>query len=289
MQGQAELGLARVDGRMVQTLFCAPAGSQITLPQWSEDQKLVVFDVTSASGGARLYLLNMASGSLSTELAPSASGLSYLPRTWLDYTRVLLTGYYPNSASPQQNIYILDTNNGPNQQGSNLQQLATVGTQQNPCWDFDSSVDSTTVYIDQCNPGASSTVEAQPVTAGSSPSTAFSSSTLAINSVRVYDRKNAFLLATTTTGLYKIALDGSNNAIQLASVNQGSVGLNAYSQFSWSNVSRDDSMYALESYASASGNTAYTLLYGSMSGGPTHTLASISDGTVLKIIGWTTM
>ena len=290
VQGQEELGLARVDGHMAQTLFCAPAGSQITLPQWSEDQKLVVFDVTKATGGATLYLLNMATGSLSTELAPPVSQLSYLPRTWLDLTRVLLTGYYPNSASPQQNIYILDTNNGPNQQSSNLQLLATVGTQQNPCWDFDSSIDSSTVYIDQCNPSAASSVEAQPVI-GSPAATAFSSSTLAINSVRVYDRKNAFLLATTTTGLYKIALDGSNNAIQLASVQgtQGSVGLNAYSQFSWSNVSRDASMYVLEDYSSSGGNTTYTLLYGPMSGGPTRTLASIGDGTVLKIIGWTTM
>ncbi len=293
VQGQAELGLVRMDGHMLQTLYCAPTGYTITPPQWTEDQKLVAFDATPGTAVAKLYLLNIATGSLSTELAPPASGLSYLPRTWLDYTHILLTGYYPNSASPQQNIYSLDIGKGANQQNSDLQLLATVGTQQNPCWDFDSSIAGNTLYISRCNPtpsGGSSTIQAQQSTGSTPPTTAFSSSTLSINSVRVYDRQNAFLLATTTGALYKIALDGSNNAIQLASVSQGSVGLTAYSQFSWSNVSRDGSMFALENYSSAQGqNITYTLLYGSMSGGSTHTIASINDGTVLEIIGWTTM
>ena len=290
VQGQAELGLARMDGHMLQTLYCAPHGYAVTSPQWTEDQKLVAFDATPAAGVAKLYLLNMVTGSLSTELTPPASGLSYLPRTWLDSTHVLLTGYYPGSASPQQNIYILDTSKGANQQSSDLQLLATVGTQQNSCWDFDSSIDGNIVYIDQCNPtqsGGTSTVQALAASGSASPTTAFSSSTLSINSVRVFEKQNKFLLATTTSGRYKITLGGSNNAIQLASASQGSVGLNMYSQYSWSNVSRDGSMYVLESYASGQ-NTTYSLFYGSINGGPTSTIASISDGTALAIIGWTT-
>jgi eukaryotic-like serine/threonine-protein kinase len=291
VQGQAKLGLVRMDGSMAQTLYCAPGGYQITLPQWSLDQKLVVFNLTPSSGGATLYLLNTATGALTTELTPPASGPAYLPRTWLDYTRVLLTSYYPNSASPQQNVYILDTNKGANQQSGDLQLLATAGTQQNACWDFDSSFDGKTIFIDQCNAtpsGSSSTVEAQQTSGSAAPTTVFSSSTLAMTSVRVFERQDAFLLATTTTGLYKIALDGSNNAIPLSSVSQGTVGLNRYSQYFWSNVSRDGSLYALESYAQGQ-NTTYTLYYGSMNGGAAQSFAAISDGTELEITGWTTM
>lgn len=290
-QGQEELGMVRMDGRMAQTLYCAPVGSQITLPQWSLDQKSVVFDLTPQSGSATLYLLTTATGALVTELTSAAGGLSYLPRTWLDYSRVLLTGYTPNSASPQQNIYILDTNKGADQQSSDLQLLATVGTQQNICWDFDSSFDGKTVYIDQCNStpsGSSSTVEAQQTIGSAAPTTVFSNSTLGFTSVRVFEKSDAFILAATTTDLYKITVDGTNTAVPLTSVNQGTVGLNRYSQYFWSNVSRDDSLYALESYAPGQ-NTAYTLLYGSMNGGAAQSFATISDGTELEIVGWTTM
>ncbi|HEV2582389.1 MAG TPA: hypothetical protein VGT44_16150, partial [Ktedonobacteraceae bacterium] len=215
----------------------------------------------------------------------------YLPRTWLDYSRVLLTGYYPNSASPQQNVYLLDTNKGANQQSSDLQLLATVGTQQNVCWDFDSSFDGKTVYINQCNStssSSSSTVEAQQTTGSAAPTTVFSSSTQAITNVRVFEKSDAFILAATTTGLYKIAVDGTNNAIQLTSVNQGTVGLNRYSQYFWSNVSRDDSLYALESYTPGQ-NTTYNLFFGSMNGSAAQSFATISNGTELEIVGWTTM
>ena len=260
-----------------------------------------MFDVSPNTGGAIIYLLVVASGLLQTELTPPASGLAYLPRTWLDNTRVLMVGYVPNSDAPAQNIYILDTTLGPNQQSSNLQQFAAVATF---CWNFDSSFDGKTIFFNQCTPGnpeGSSTVAAQSTLGGAPASHVFSSSTLAISAVRVFDKTDAFLLATASNstlgvsgdhskdGLYKIATDGSNNVIPLVLASNGlTPALNAYSQYYWSNVSRDQSLYALEEYGTSGSNATYTILYGSMNGGASHTIANIS-GTELEVAGWTTM
>lgn len=296
--GQSELRVVRMDGQGLQTLFCAQPGSHIFGAQWSVNQKLVVFDVGQDSGGGvTIYLLNMASGGLQTELVTASPGLAYLPRTWLDNTRVLMVGFAQNADAPPQNVYILDTNKGANQQVSDLQQVVTPGQ---ACWDFDSSFDSTKLFISQCTPGqpdGSSSVGVQPATGGSL-STFFTSSTLAINSVRVIDPSNTYLLATATNmglgvsgntsndGLYKLKTDGSA-PLRLTSDKAGETSnLNSFSQYFWSNVSRDGKLYALEMSNFSTGN--YTLMYGSLNGGTPTTFASIS-GTVLEIAGWTKM
>ncbi len=295
--GQSELRVVRMDGQGLQTLFCAAPGSRIFGAQWSVNQKLVVFDVGQDSGGVTTYLLNMASGSLQSELVTASPGLAYLPRTWLDNTRVLMVGFAQNADAPPQNVYLLDTTKGANQQTTDLQQVVTLGQ---PCWDFDSSFDSTKLFVSQCTPGqpnGSSTVGVQPAMGGTL-STFFTSSTLAINSVRVIDPNNTYLLATATNmglgvsgdtsndGLYKLKTDGSA-PLRLTSDNAGETSnLNSFSQYFWSNVSRDGKMYALEMSNFSTGT--YTLLYGSLNGGTPKTFASIS-GTVLEIAGWTKM
>ena len=301
INGQVKLSVVRMDGQGLQTLACAPSGMIIRSPQWSFDQNLIIFDESQNLGPATLYLLSLTSGSLQTELTPPASVVAYLPRTWLDNTHVLLTGYIPNSDAPPQNIYILDTTLGPNQQGSSLTTVTSIAT---PCWNFDSSFDGKTIFYNQCTPGSpqgSSTVTSLLV-GSTTASQVFSSSTLAINAVRVFDRTHAFLLATASNsgqgvsgdrskdGLYKIATDGSNTAIPLAQVMSGlSPNLNLYSQYFWSNVSRDGSLYALEETGVSGSNFRYVILYGSMNGGATLKVADISDGTQLEIAGWTTM
>jgi Tol biopolymer transport system component len=291
--GQAQLRAVRMDGQGLQTLHCAAPGSHISNTQWSIDQKWVVFDEGPDTGGASVYLLNMASGSLQTELVPPAAGPAYKPRTWLDYTRVLMIGYAPNADAPPQNAYILDINTGANQHPGDLQQVVTQGQ---ACWDFDSSYDSTKLFISQCTPGqpnGSSTVGVQPATGGTL-NTFFTSSTLAINTVRVIDRTNTYLLATVANtggdtsqdGLYKLKTDGST-PLRLTSDKAGETSsLNLFSQYFWSNVSRDGSMYALET--SNFSTSTYTLMVGSLNGG-TPTIFASTSGTVLEIAGWTKM
>lgn len=295
--GQSELRAVRMDGQGLQTLFCAPAGSRIFGTQWAFSQKLVVFDVGQDAGGVTTYLLKMADGSLQKELVSAAPGLAYVPRTWLDFTRVVMVGFAQNADAPPQNAYLLDTSKGANQQPNDLQQVVTLGQ---PCWDFDTSFDSTKLFVNQCTPGqpnGSSTVGVQPATGGTL-NMFFTSSTLAFNVVRVIDRNNTFLLATATNigmgvsgdtskdGLYKLKTDGSAPLLLTLNNAGETSNLNSFSQYFWSNVSRDGKLYALE--MSNFSTSTYTLMFGSLNGGTPTTIASIS-GTVLEIAGWTKM
>jgi eukaryotic-like serine/threonine-protein kinase len=294
--GQSELRVVRMDGQGVQTLFCAQSGARIFGAQWSINQKLVVFDVGQDTGGTTIYLLNMTNGSLQTELVSAAPGLAYLPRTWLDNKRVLLVGFAQNADAPPQNVYLLDTTKGANQQTTDLQQVVSLGQ---PCWDFDSSFDSTKLFVSQCTPGqpeGSSSVGVQPATGGTL-NTFFTSSTLAINSVRVIDPNNTLLATannmgpgvnddTSNDGMYRLKTDGSA-PLRLTPNNAGETSnLNSFSQYFWSNVSRDGKLYALEMSNFSTGR--YTLMFGSLNGGKPTTFADIS-GTVLEIAGWTNM
>jgi serine/threonine protein kinase len=295
--GQSEIRAVRMDGQGLQTLYCSQSGSRIAGTQWSFDQKLVAFDVEQDSGRTITYILNMANGSLQAELVSAAPGLAYLPRTWLDNKRVLLVGFAQNSDAPPQNVYILDATKGANQQASSLQQ---VYTSNQPCWDFDSSFDTTRLFVNQCTPGqalGSSTVGFQPATGGTL-NTFFTSPTLAINAVRVIAPDDTLLATANNTnqgvngdtskdGLYLLKTDGSNPSLLTLNNAGETSNLNLFSQYFWSNVSRDGKSYALE--MSSSSTNRYTLLFGSLSGGTPTTFADISDGTIIEIAGWTRM
>ncbi len=92
-------------------------------------------------------------------------------------------------------------------------------------------------------------------------------------------------------GLWKINTDGTGNTF-LTSISAGgpnsSLGLNQFTRYPWSNFSRDNSMYALERVTAQNGNVTNTLFFGSLNGGSPTMFASIS-GTVLALVGWTTM
>ncbi|MBV9228638.1 MAG: protein kinase, partial [Chloroflexi bacterium] len=166
--GQYQLRLVRVDGQGLQTLYCAPSGSDISSAQWSFDQKMVIFDVGPYK--PTTYLLDMASGKLQAELVPQAN-LGFIPRTWLDDARVYMTGMVPNADAPPQNIYILDTRKGANQHDGDLQTVVTASL---ACTNFDSSYSGSQIFISTCTnsnvglgaPTGPSTITAQPATGG---------------------------------------------------------------------------------------------------------------------------
>ena len=67
----------------------------------------------------------------------------------------------------------------------------------------------------------------------------------------------------------------------------GSQGLCPFSQFDWSNTSRDDhKLFALQTYNPKI--NVYSMNYGSMDGGPL-TQFALTTGTQLYLVGWTTM
>jgi len=287
-----------MDGQGLQTLFCAPAEASIRYAQWSFDQRYVIFDVFPQNGEPTLYLLNTQSGALQVEIAPPASGMALIARTWLDNNRVLMTGLIPNADAPQENIYILNLSNGAQQ---NMKTMGPVFTSTQPCWDFDSSYDAQSLFIAQCSagsPAGSSTIARQPVTGGSL-SQIMSSSTLAFTTVRVIDRGDTTLLALASNtgpgtsgnqqydGLYVVNTNGSGSPRLLTKTPaNATLSLNGFSQCYWANISRDHAMYALETTRGNGGNAEYSLAYGQVSGGAPRTFTDYSQ--YMAIAGWTT-
>ncbi|MEO8970618.1 MAG: serine/threonine protein kinase, partial [Ktedonobacteraceae bacterium] len=91
---------------------------------------------------------------------------------------------------------------------------------------------------------------------------------------------------TSQNGLWIINTDGTG-LTRLTTDTDNSQALCPFSQYYWSNVTHDGSMYALQGF---NPNTnEYKLLFGSTSGGNPTQFADINDGTTLQLAGWTTM
>jgi hypothetical protein len=314
---QDKLQLVRMDGQGLQTLYCASPASNGANPtsalnnlEWSVNQQLTAFNSYTGSG-SYLYLLNMRNGSLQTELSTISSVID-TPLTWLDNIRLYVHG--PEVDAPPQAIYILDTTKGAHQNPNNLQKVfdaSSVTGTTNFCWNADSSFNSTNLFTSQCTsapnpngPGIGSqsgpsTINVRPATGGAQQKI-FTSQTMAITSVRSINQNTLLLLInnngsgtnvdTSQNGLWKVNINGSGLTrltTSDAGVSGGPTLLCQFTQYPWSNVSRDGSMFALQQN-SANGQTQ-SLLFGSLSGGTSTTFASIADGTQLSIVGWTTM
>ncbi len=311
MTSQVKLQLVRMDGRALQTLYCATPASNGANPssalsnvQWSTNQQLAVFN--SYTGPASyLYLLNLQNGSLQTELSTN-SGAIDTPLTWLDNTRLYLYG--PEVDAPPQALYLLDTSRGANQNPDNLPKVfdaTSVTAPTNFCWNADSSFDGTRLFTNQCTttpnpsgPGIGSQlgpskISARPATGGA-PQNIFTSQNMAITAIRSISKTTLLLLVnnngtgtnldTSYNGLWKVNTDGTG----LTRLAVGNMNLNPYTQYPWSNISHDGSMYALQ-INHTSGQPTTSLVYGSINGGSQTVFADIGAGTQLAIVGWTTM
>lgn len=311
--GQTRLQLIRMDGQGLQTLYCATppsnganTASSLHDVQWSSDQKLVIFDSYTSSGSA-VDLLNMQNGSVQSEISLRGTGIDYPPLTWLDTTRIYLLA--PEIDAPSGSLYLLDTAQGTDQ---NPQNLPVVVTPPNTfCWDSDSSYNGTQLYTGGCTtdpdpnrPGIGdqrgpSTINVRPATGGS-PHTIFTNAGMAITAVRASNKTTLLFLVenisfignadTSQNGLWKVNTDGTGLTRLTsdgAGVSAGPSNFCLFTQDPWSNVSRNGTLFALQ-HNSANGKTQ-SLLFGLLNGGTPTTFASISDGTQLSIVGWTTM
>lgn len=295
--GQSKIQLVRMDGGGLQTLYC---GKNVYELQWSANQKLVAFE-----DGSDIYLLNVINGSLERVFHPGNTvvhGLAgYRIESWLDATRLYLLTQPLDQ--PADTLSILDITRGADQDGNNLQKVLQVN-QDAFCWQNDSSYDATSLYISQCTGGdprggitqGPSTIVVEPPTGGT-PRTIYSTATLAITNIRSITNTELFYITGNTSGdkshngLWKINADGTGNTFLTSTGGIGTnpiLGLNPFTQFPWSNFSRDGSMYSLEAVTVQNGNVINTLLVGSLNGGNPTSFASIS-GTELSIVGWTMM
>ena len=287
-QEKLQLQLIRMDGQFLQNLYCGGATGEV---QWSTDQRLVVF---SDFGGT--YLLNVTTGALQVELTIPPKGTIVHPRTWLDHTRVYVTIQRPDG--PPESLAILDTSKGPNQTLQDLQQVFDASTSTPFCWDFDSSFDATKLFVSQCTTspvGLGGGPAHGPSVLTLRPPTGFSytylyvSQDLAFTTVRAVTSNTLLFTVGNTSwnrgqnGLWKVGTDGSHPQ-RLTTSGE----LNRFTQFPWSNVSRDGSRYVLQIISGTPPNITFTLEYGSLSGGSPFVFASITN-VQLATVGWTTM
>ena len=274
----SEIQLVRMDGQFLQTLYCAPKGQQVdptnaTGIQRSPDQQQIIFTQgANPLSSQSLYLLNLATGNVQLELSLS-SGFSVLPSTWIDNTRVYVFS--------NQELLILDLSKGANQHSSDLTHVAYF---------LDFFRDYTSVYGGNLfagsvfvggGPQSTPSCRIAITSAGQSNSThGISCQKLSISKVRVIDNGSSSLMLQVGTsssssndpndGFWKINTDGTG----LTQLNNKPDGFSQFSQYPWSNFSRDGSLYT-------DGNS-----FGSLNGGA---LTQYSSDSNTRLVGWTTM
>ncbi|HZO75509.1 MAG TPA: serine/threonine-protein kinase [Ktedonobacteraceae bacterium] len=290
--GQVELRMVRVDGQGLQTLYCAPANGSISHLQWSYNQQLAVFNVAVGSVSPITYLMNLTTGNIQPELVPQ-SGLTFIPRVWINDESLFMYAVAPDPGAQPQNIYILNTSRGANQHENDLQ---TVIHSPLGCADFDSSYDNKQLILSTCTGVARGTsagpssITIQPI-AGGPATTIYTSNTLAIIMVRAISPTTLLFLVengagdTSKNGLWSIHLDGTGLR-RLTTDTTDDQSLCPFTQYAWSNVSLDGAYFALQSFDAPG---TYRLYSGSISQGGAVAFADISDGTQLKLVGWTNL
>lgn len=312
--GASELQMVRMDGQGLQTLLCSQYQSMQGV-QWSPDQKLVVFSILEPPAGVpSVYLLNLANGGVQLELPYTDSGHGYQARTWPDNTHVYVVGISIGSQIQPESLYILDTTKGTEQHQQDLLPVINP-TQPQYCWDFDSDYAATRLVTSLCTlsfpPGSKeqgvqqgpSNITVESITGGSAH-TIFTTPILAIAQVRLLGYSSSSLLLimenqtygasvsvdTSQNGLWKMNTDGSGLTRLTTEGANTTSNLNRFTQYPWSNVSFDSSLYALQVTDVQYIDPITTLLYGSLSGGaPTSfAFAHANSGTV-EVAGWTMM
>jgi len=287
VEKRSAIQLVRMDGQGLQTVYCSPSGAQggATNLEWSPDQKYVAF-----MEGGNVNLLDIANGTHSIVL-PHSQNLNYVPRTWLDTTRLYLTASLRGTETPPlYHVSLLDITSGKMQQVLNLPIL---------CGDFDSSIDGTHMFTSQCvasipSTGGPSTIKMLPASGGTG-TTIYSTPTYGITTLRVASPETLLFVVyntgvgnidTSHNGLWKMNTDGTGLTRLTTEPADETTLFNIYTQFFWSTVSRDGTWYAVQTvnYARTAASLS-SVLVGPMSGGTPFTLAT---GPV-SLVGWTTM
>jgi hypothetical protein len=214
----AKVQLIRVDGQMLQTLFCDPSGTIGNL-QWSPDLQQVAFRGPPLSGlESTIHLLNLA-----TAQQEQVMFGTYFPYAWLDNTRLYVAQQQGSDPFTSLfKLYLFDTSKGANQQPGSLTYIASAPVL---CGSFEKSSDGAQLLGSSCTPvrpagcrgpvtQGPSTLNVRPATGGSAR-TFYSSQTQAIMTFHTVNAQTLLLYIENTSGnlsqngLWKINADGS--------------------------------------------------------------------------------
>ena len=285
--------LVRVDGQELQTLYCAPEnGAAINFIDnllWSHDQQSIVFrepDPTHAPVAPIIKLLRVKSGQVETVLVPEAH-TGYIPRAWLDNTRVYLQGYSTNVGEAPQDVYLLDTRNGTTKRVASIQGYE---------WDLCPTTKGNELLLSQSasipqedEPLPPGLISAQPATGGRIH-VVYASHVHAVTQVRSISAQTILFVqggrfaSGEQDGLWKINRDGSGLTLL---TKDGKILSDQHT--AWSSVSRNGRLYAVigYDYTPATGKLLTHVLYGALNGGPTTLVATAQTGETSEIVGWT--
>jgi hypothetical protein len=206
----------------------------------------------------------------------------------LDTTRVYLV--HAAAVGPSQAVLLLNVTTG---QLTHVTDLLTLLTH----WSFDSSADGRTLFLGDCEQPENSrvpntTISSEPATGGAS-TTLYHQTNLCLDQLRAvlpstllftdevpggdFGHKELRRIQTNGTGLVKLADNGGAHTRLL---------LNQWTQFPWSNLSRNGQLYAVLNQANMS--CQQNILIGRLSGGTPQVVVFTCPG-LIEVVGWTTL
>ncbi len=283
--GSARLQVIERGGQGLETLYTVANGKSVRGLEWSPDQRFIAFEQDR-----NVYLLTVATRT--TRLVVPAHGdQGFMPRTWLDTTRLYLSPFV-GSELPPLNLSLLDITTMAVRQ---VLSLPTLGG------DFDSSIDASTLYTSQyvfAMPTATgpASIEARPATGGQA-TTIYRSAAYAITALRVASPTWLLFIIHNTgagnvdsshNGLWKIKTDGTGLSRLTSEISDERTMFPTFTQYVWSTISRDGTLYAVKTVQTTGPGATASLLFGSMSGGKP-AVVSTGAASTLEIVGWTTM
>lgn len=311
-QHSAMLQLVRMDGQGLQTLYCFSntvssiqnGASRLPISlQWSVDQKSILFSVDTNHDTSQIFLLDVASGSLRELLNQHDPLYSYSVVTWLDATNFYVIKQGRSAPTPPATVFLMNASTATAANPGMVNILTTVTRMSD--FSVDSSSDGAHLYNSSCllmnAPLFSTSIMAGPAKGGARSTFFKGTPQDCVQVLRVIAPNKLLVLAQVATEAGNAfsndvwtlnTTPGANyNVVSILSVSPGDstrYDFNETTQFTWSNVSRDNSFYALQ--ASNPSAKTQSILIGSLNGGNAQAIATTSSGlSTVSLAGWTTM
>ena len=286
----SKLQLVRMDGQDLQTLYCLPSSVTSASVQWSTDQKSALISTDASNSISTVTLLTLATGSLQTELHITDINYSYTVLTWLDTTRAYVIKTGRSGPQPPITLYLLAT-------ASHTLTQVLQHSVRFSYLSLDSSYDGTKLFVSYCfnQTGFDTTISVGPATGGTQQ-TIYHQTNICVQTLRAVTPTTLLMVgqrfdsvhSTFFNQAWKMKPDGTGRTVLFDKPSNGTTyNLNVFTQFPWSNVSRDGSLYSLQTTTN-NGSHLQTLDYASLNGGAPVQFAYTTTGSV-DIVGWTTM
>lgn len=307
--GIAMIQMIRMDGQGLQTLYCFPnnapfsgvSQSNLMSPinlQWSFDEKSLLFSADFNGNTSIIYYLDLTSGYVRTEVLDQNDPLYQATiLTWLDNSNAVIAYGGRTNPQPPAKYYILNVLQTVSSADVN-QTLQFSGGGRMHDFSLDTSFDGKKLYTADCvlaGSPFSTTLSVSQVNSGKLTTIYTPGSTICVENLRVISPNTLLLLVrtfnpntnATSEQVWTLQTDGSHQQILTTftwpSGQSDTFTFNRYAQYTWSNVSRDNSYYALEQ-----DGTFVNILIGPLGGGSPIQIVSANQ-TQLSVVGWTTM